>query len=59
MAWLIPAIAITLALVVLARWLAARRGRDPFAWGLATALFPPAVLLLALLPRRQRPSPAG
>ena len=52
-------LAVTLVLVLLARRLAWRRGRDPFAWGLATALFPPAILLLALLPKSQRRAQAG
>lgn len=52
-------IAITLALVLLARRFAGRRGRDPFAWGLATALFPPALLLLVLLPPVRSRAQAG
>ena len=46
-------VAVTLVLVLLARGLARHRGRDPFAWGLATAVFPPSLLLLALLPKGQ------
>ena len=52
MLWLAIALALTFALVATARWVARRRGRDPFAWGLASALFPPALLLLPALPRR-------
>ncbi len=50
---------LTLALVLAGRRLAERRGRGPFAWGLAAALFPPALLLLAMLPNRQGPAGAG
>ena len=56
---LIVLLAITLVLVLVARRLALRRGRDPFAWGLATALFPPVLLLLLLLPSVQSRAQAG
>ena len=63
MTWLsavaLLSLSLTLALVVAGRLLAERRGRAPFAWGLAAALFPPALLLLALLPNRQGPANAG
>ena len=49
-AWLLAAIAVTLVVVVVTRMIASARGRDPFGWGLAAALFPPIILLLLALP---------
>ena len=48
--WLVVATAVTLVVVVVTRMIASARGRDPFRWGLAAALFPPIILLLLALP---------
>ena len=39
----------------LGAWLAGRKGRNALAWGLACFIFPPAVLLPAVLPPVIRP----
>jgi len=50
--WIVFAVLVTLVLVIAARALAQRRHRNAFVWGLATALCPPALLVLLALPKR-------
>jgi amino acid transporter len=49
---LIILLVVTILAVMWARKLAAKRGRHVNGWALATALFPPVVLILWALPRR-------
>ena len=51
--WLIIGALVALAFALLGRALARRKGRQPFAWGLAAAIVPPALLVLLLLPARK------
>lgn len=43
---------LTLLFALIGRGLARRKNRRVWEWGLAAALFPPAILLLLLLPKR-------
>jgi hypothetical protein len=50
--WLIIAFLAALAFALLGRSMAHRKNRRVFEWGLAAALFPPALLVLLILPSR-------
>ncbi len=56
-AWLAISVFAALAFALLGRRVARRKHRPVFVWGLAAALFPPALLLLLALP--DKPSPGA
>ncbi len=51
--WLVITVLIALALALLGRSVARRKNRCVFEWGLAAALFPPALIVLLILPKRK------